>query len=864
MKRSALLLICAVLLFGTVALASRPTAILGPGMGGANFRVPYRETANRVLSRDTTYILTGWYFIDSTWSITIPAGTLIRGDSASGGTLIVCRGAKIFATGTKEWPIVFTSNKVAGTRVPGDWGGVIILGAAPTNQPNTKTIEGGFGTIPNTQAQFGGSDPNDNSGILEYIRIEFAGIAFSQDNEINGLTFGGVGAGTTIDHIQVSFANDDDMEFFGGTLNAKYLIGWRSIDDTYDTDNGFSGRLQFCYTKRDPNIFDASPAGSSNGFESDNEANSPFASTPRTSVRVSNMTIVGPQHDTADVINSHWGYTAMLRRATEFSIYNSILMGWKNGITLRDTLTQRAAIDNRLEIRNTSLQSMSTNLLVNSSSPATGNIAGFDIKGWFRGDAPYTPTGNKGDTARNVSDMGYPAALFNLDNSNNPVPSPSSEAATAGTSYQGRLAGDAWFDSVSYRGAFDPSLPRNQQWDWGWTNYDPNNYDPEAVYTVASNVIDGWNLVSVPMKSLADPTVLGVFPTSTSAAYQYNTGYTTAATLSHGIGYWLKFSGAQAVTLNGFRSIVDTIAVNPKWNIIGSVALPVSVANIIQNPPANVTSSYFSYNGGYSPVTTLVPGQAYWVKTTGAGSLYFNGFTSATMPKSVTFVAPANYSSLTLKDSREHSQTLYLGTGTIGNDELSQYELPPAPPAGAFDVRFSSQRMLEAVPTAQSGPVEYPIVLAGVSYPVTISADVKISSGSKLELVERVGDRIVATHPLAAGKSITLNAGHSLSILAHGGMLPTEFALGQNYPNPFNPSTRIDIAVPQDAVVDISVFNILGQKVRTLISGEVAAGYATVEWNGTNDLGSAAPSGLYMIRMSSDKFSAVRKMMLMK
>ena len=761
-------------------------------------------------------------------------------------------------------PIVFTSYKPAGTRVPGDWGGVIILGAAPTNKPTSQTIEGGFGTIPGTTAQYGGTDANDNSGILQYVRIEFAGIAFAQDNEINGLTFGGVGAGTTIDHIQVSFANDDDMEFFGGTLQAKYLIGWRSLDDTYDTDFGFSGRLQFCYTKRDPNIFDASASGSSNGFESDNEASSPFVATPRTKARVSNMTIVGPQSDTTNVISSKWGFTSMLRRGTEFSIYNSVLMGWKNGINIRDTLTQRAAIDNRLEIRNTSLQTMATNILVASSSPATGNIAGFDVKEWFRGNAPYTPTGNKGDTARNVSDMGFSAAIFNLDATNNPIPTPSSEAATAGTAYQGRLAGDAWFDSVGYRGAFDPSLPRNQQWDWGWTNYDPNNYDPEAVYAVASNVIDGWNLVSLPMSSVPDPSVLGVYPTSTSAAFQYNNGYSTAATLSHGIGYWLKFSGAQAVTLNGFRSILDTIAVNPRWNIIGSVALPVSVSNIVQNPPANVTSSYFGYNGGYSPVTTLVPGQAYWVKTTGAGSLALNGFTSGSMPKAAPFVAPENFSSLTLRDTKDRSQTLYLGTGSIGNDELNQYELPPAPPAGAFDIRFSSQRMLEAIPTAQSGPVEYPIVLAGVSYPLTVSADVKLSSGSKLELVERVGDRIIAKHPLSAGTSITLNAGHSLSILAHGGILPTEFALGQNYPNPFNPSTRVDIAIPQDAVVDISVFNILGQKVRTLLSGDVAAGYTTVEWNGTNDLGSTAPSGLYMIRMSSDKFSAVRKMMLMK
>src|SRR5262245_37265572 len=140
-KRLIVLAICLACLAGT-GHAARPQAVLGPGMGGANFRVPYHETTNRVLSRDTTYILTGWYFIDSTYSITIPAGTLIRGDSASGGTIIVKRGAQIHASGTRECPIIFTSNKAAGTRLPGDWGGVILQGNAPINYAGPIQAEG--------------------------------------------------------------------------------------------------------------------------------------------------------------------------------------------------------------------------------------------------------------------------------------------------------------------------------------------------------------------------------------------------------------------------------------------------------------------------------------------------------------------------------------------------------------------------------------------------------------------------------------------------------------------------------------------------------------------------------------------------
>lgn len=509
MRRNATIWLSLSVLAVASAFAARPRAVLGPGMGGANFRVPYHQATNRTLSKDTTYVLTGWYFVDSTHSLTIPAGTLIRGDSASGGTLIVSRGAKIFAQGTAQQPIVLTSDKPAGTRVAGDWGGVIILGAAPTNQPTTKTIEGGFGTIPNSDAQFGGSDANDNSGVLSYIRIEFGGIAFSQDNEINGLTLGGVGAGTTIDHIQVSYANDDDYEFFGGTVQAKYLVGWRSLDDCFDTDFGFSGKLQFLYTKRDASVFDASASGQSNGEESDNESTAPYAATPRTSARFSNWTLIGPLSDTTNLgtLNSHWGYAALLRRATELSIYNSIMMGWGKGINIRDTLTQRAALDGRLELRNISLQA-ARDVLVLSSSPSTPNISNFDPAAWF------TDMNNEGNRPRQASEIGLPEAAWHLDNTNDAVPEPGSEAATAGAAFTGRLAGDTWFSQVSYRGAFDPSLPMNQQWTAGWTNFDPQNYDPEVPATSTTE-----DLASVPQKTVLDQNYPNPFNPSTEIRF---------------------------------------------------------------------------------------------------------------------------------------------------------------------------------------------------------------------------------------------------------------------------------------------------------------------------------------------------------
>jgi hypothetical protein len=577
------------------------------------------------------YILTAWYFVDSTYSLTIPAGTLIRGDSASGGTLIIKRGAQIFASGTANNPIIFTSNKPAGTRVPGDWGGVIILGAAPMNQPYTTQIEGGFSTVAGATAMYGGDNVNDNSGVLQYVRIEFAGIAFAPDNEINGLTFGGVGAGTNVDHIQVSYANDDDYEFFGGTLQAKYLVGWRSLDDCFDTDFGFSGKLQFLYTKRDPLIYDYSASGSSNGEESDNNATGDFSGSPYTKARFSNWTLVGPLSDTSNLAalntasNGHWGYVAMIRRASQLSIYNSIMMGWGKGINLRDTLTQRAALNGLLELKNISLQSP-REVVVASSSPATGNIVGFNPATWFSAQP-----GNLGGSApRQTTDIGLPAAVWNLDNSNNPVPATSSEPATAGTSYGGRLAGDAFYDNVSYRGAFDPTKPMSQQWTANWTNFDPNNYDPEGVTTVSVTIGTPWNLVAVSVvPSTFDADLL--FPGKSGSMFVFNTttqAYALAPTLANGQGYWARYttSGSNSISGSAVSGTTVTVA-QAGWVLLGSMTNPVNISALSLSSGATILGgSGFRFNAGtqaYALTTVINPGEAVWVKVNQACTITY-------------------------------------------------------------------------------------------------------------------------------------------------------------------------------------------------------------------------------------------------
>ena len=247
---------------------------------------------------DQHYLLKGYVYVTAGATINIAAGTIIKGDKASKGALLIEQGAKINAVGTASQPIVFTSNQPKGSRNYGDWGGVILCGKAPVNWIANKYSDGvttgnvapGMGQIEGgPRSLYGGTDPTDNSGKLQYVRIEFGGVAFSQDNEINGLTLGGVGNGTTIDHVQISYAGDDSIEWFGGTVNGKYLIAHRGLDDDFDTDNGFAGHVQFAVGLRDPNVADQS---GSKGFESDSYQTGTNTTLP-TSAVFSNVTIIG-------------------------------------------------------------------------------------------------------------------------------------------------------------------------------------------------------------------------------------------------------------------------------------------------------------------------------------------------------------------------------------------------------------------------------------------------------------------------------------------------------------------------------------------------------------------------------------------
>ena len=270
-------------------------------------------------------------YVKNNATLTIAPGTIIRGDKATQATLIITRGAKINAQGTASQPIIFTSNEAVGSRNEGDWGGIVILGLAKSNQPGgVANIEG---LVASTDTQYGGAFDTDNSGTIKYVRIEFAGIALEPNKEVNGITFGSVGSATTVDYVQVSFSGDDSFEWFGGTVNCKHLIAYRGLDDDFDTDFGYRGKVQFALSIRDKDLYDA--PGDSNAFECDNDAAGSNA-TPKTRPIFSNVTLVGPKANGSIALptGEKFEKAFRLRRNSAVSVLNSLVTGWEKGLSI--------------------------------------------------------------------------------------------------------------------------------------------------------------------------------------------------------------------------------------------------------------------------------------------------------------------------------------------------------------------------------------------------------------------------------------------------------------------------------------------------------------------------------------------------
>ncbi len=448
----------------------------GGSTTGQTITLQGRINADTVLRKANTYILKGIVYMVGNHTMTIEPGTTIKG-SFSGSdvaALVITRGSKIMAQGTATEPIVFTS--LSPNPQSGDWGGIILCGKAGYNLSYNGTaglfqVEGGVDNA-NGDGLAGSGDAvaptpvdNDNSGILQYVRIEYAGYAFQPDKEINSLTLACVGSGTTIDHIQVTYAKDDAYEWFGGSVNCKYLIAWKTQDDDFDTDNGFSGKVQFGLIIRDSLIADIS---TSEAFESDNNATGTTA-TPKTRAIFSNITAIGPRATSTNVGNSLFRAGAQIRRNSAISIYNSIIMGWPQGILIDASTGTSTALnieDSSLRLRNVTLAGNTTQLKFTGTAGTT-ITSDATLTSWFT-NAYYN-----NDLLTNTSD----AKLIQPYNYAAPDPTPFAGAngnqkiLTGGSFTDPKFAGDSFFDqTATFRGAIAPAGPLATWWK-GWTKF---------------------------------------------------------------------------------------------------------------------------------------------------------------------------------------------------------------------------------------------------------------------------------------------------------------------------------------------------------------------------------------------------------
>jgi hypothetical protein len=408
-------------------------------------------TANTTLDADTRYLIRGKVYVQSPATLTIPAGTIIFGEKDTDGTLIINRGAKIDAKGTAANPIIMTSQAPQGFRNRGDWGGLVILGKAYNSNGATTTIEGICGEAGSENGVYGpgtgDSQDNDNSGFLQYTRVEFAGIALSQDNELNSVTMGSVGSGTTIDHVMVSYGNDDAFEWFGGSVNHKYLVAYSTIDDDFDTDRGYNGKIQFGLVVRDPLIADFSGARAWESSSNSNATPPTVGGTSRHSApKFSNITVLGPLlFRSAAQINTFYRAALEINSNSAVEVRNSVITGFTNSANFA---TAGSTVDNNVFAANTTQAAAGASAPAGFATDNTLESSVVNIFGAFPSGSVYSFANFP------VFQTGTSPYLTGAENLN---------------------ATDAFFDNVAYYGAFGTAAGAGWNYASGWINFDPVN-----------------------------------------------------------------------------------------------------------------------------------------------------------------------------------------------------------------------------------------------------------------------------------------------------------------------------------------------------------------------------------------------------
>lgn len=462
----------------SVASSEANTTTLGLGNAAADITADI--TTSRTLFADTVYTLKGFVHVLNGATLTIQPGTKIVGDfNTLGSSLFILRGAKIQAVGTAALPIVFTSSQPAGSRKPGDWGGLVIVGNAPINRSGTVNVEGTTAAsgINNYPVPFsGGTVAADNSGTLAYVRIEFAGWDPSggSNQEINSFTFAAVGSGTRGSFLQAVAGLDDAFEWFGGSGDWDHLVSYEAVDDIFDMSTGFTGRIQFAIGFNSTQLTAVTgrgvPASDPQGIENDGcdasaaGCDNGFNSLPLTVPVVANFTLIG----TGDVAtsNANGGHGMVLRRGTGGFYVNGVVARWpRSGTSVRDAETfTRAGGTNIPNLATADLAVKNVVYAENAVIFQTGQAGDFDLVG----NSLTSATGNAASLFTLLPATGAtPSSVTAFDW----TPPATSPAATGGlTAFTGKLqaAAGSFVTGTAYRGAADPNGPK---WWQGWTAY---------------------------------------------------------------------------------------------------------------------------------------------------------------------------------------------------------------------------------------------------------------------------------------------------------------------------------------------------------------------------------------------------------
>lgn len=501
-------------------------------------------TSNTTWTSDNIYILIGEVLVKNA-TLTIQPGTIVKGQTGQTSRLVITQTGKINAKGTATQPIVFTSTAAAGSRSRGDWAGIAILGNAPTNlqDANGNPIKGLMECGTGADYEYGGNVPDDSSGVLSYVRIEYAGYICGTNTELNSLSMAGVGSKTVIDHVMVSWGQDDGVEMWGGSVSPKYVISYALRDDDFDTDNGWSGKFQHGLVIRVDTIADQGDV--SNAFESDNDA-AGSALNPPTQGVFSNITVIGPAATTTSTIDAKYGWIARLRRNTSQSIYNSLFIGYKRGLRIEGSASQSKALNDSLNFK--------YNVIAGCVETAwEGAFDSTYLANPANGNKVYG--GNANDSVKLMMPYSSNADNFNF------LPMAGSPVLTGANFTSPKLSG---FTSTTHRGAFG-----TDNWTSCWSEFTPQNED----YTTAT-INYGFN-VNVTQSG----TTLTAGVPSGTWTYNWSTGATTS-------NITVTTAGSYTVTVTSARGCTSTGSVNAVVGI-NEVVSNINSLSLFPNPTNN-------------------------------------------------------------------------------------------------------------------------------------------------------------------------------------------------------------------------------------------------------------------------------------